>query len=418
MKATLTIATQKYIDTAYNIGKHLCREAIWYKDQCNWIGHEVCLVGGQFQNAVKACGLELYGGVSGIALFLTELNSEVNDPIIERTLKGALQTILKQIDTSELDAFGYYSGKLGIAITLFKIGLFRNDEALKEKALSIINSFKDKEIQSHEIDVIAGAAGAIPSLLKLYSVTQDDNHLQLAIKCGDFLVKQAIKEDDVWFWKTVDPNYGLTGYSHGASGIAVALLELYTHTQNETYWEGAMFGFQYEKKWFNTTTQNWPDLRQYNGQGTPHYGTMWCHGAPGIALANLKAFQLTKHEYFLEEARIALNTTKNSILKELQPNSGANYSLCHGLAGNTDVLLYANQILNTEEFLPIAQQVADRGISLYTNTRTLFPSGVNDPSGITTGQQENHGLMLGLSGTGYFYLRLANRDQIGTALMP
>lgn len=418
METSVNTDTQKYIDTAYSIGKYLSREAIWHKDQCNWIGHEVCYVGGQFQNAVKACGIELYGGVSGIALFLTELNNHVNDPIIERTLNGAIQTILRQLDTAKLDNFGYYSGKLGVAITLYKIGLFRNNEALKEKALNVIDTFSDKELNSHEIDVIAGAAGAIPALLKLYTVTQDRKHLNLAIKCGDFLVNEAVREDDVWYWKTVDPNYGLTGYSHGASGIAVALLELYVHTQNEQYWEGAMFGFQYEKKWFNPEVQNWPDLRQFNGQGAPTYGTMWCHGAPGIALANLKAFQLTKHEYFLEEARIALNTTKNSVRKELQPNSGANYSLCHGLAGNTDVLLYANQILNTDEYLALAQEVGNYGINAYTNTRTIFPSGVNDPSGVTKGQQENHGLMLGLSGTGYFYLRLANTYQMGTALMP
>jgi lantibiotic biosynthesis protein len=48
------------------------------------------------------------------------------------------------------------------------------------------------------------------------------------------------------------------------------------------------------------------------------------------------------------------------------------------------------------------------GIERYERTGLMWPSGINDPSGTTPGQQETPGLMLGLAGTGYFYLRLAN----------
>lgn len=407
-----------YIETAHAIGKSIAREAIWYKDMCNWTGHEVCLVDQNYVNAVKSCGIELYSGLSGIALFLSTLYERTQDPVILHTLEGALRTIDYNLTNHQLNNYGYYSGKIGLGFTLWKIGIQLHQEELQQKGLRLVRSVHGETIDPHEVDIISGAAGSIPALLKLYYAVNDDVFLQMAIDCGEFLVTNAIRTDTDWSWKTVDLNYALTGFSHGASGIACSLLELYASTKNETYWHAAMGGFRYEKKWFNEQTQNWPDLRQYDGKGTPNYGIMWCHGAPGIAIAHLKAYEMTQQEFFLQEAKVALQTTVNGVQRELQPNSGTNYSLCHGIAGNSDILLLASDVLQDTSYRTLAEEVGQEGIRLYKETNTLFPSGVNDPSGVTQGQQENPGLMLGASGTGMFYLRLADSQKIPSALVP
>jgi type 2 lantibiotic biosynthesis protein LanM len=409
---------QVYIKTAHNIGKYLAKEAIWYKDMCNWTGHEVSVVGDKYETVVKACSIDLYSGLTGIALFLTELVHKTQDPIILHTLNGTLNTIYYNLEKKKVNNFGYYSGKIGVGYTLWRIGKKMENPQLAAKGLEYVKSVKEEEITDHEVDIISGAAGSISVLLKLYYAEQDDEFLDIAKKCGQFLLKKAIKNGETWSWMTVDPKRALTGYSHGASGIASALMELYATTKDEEYWHAAIGGFNYEKTWYNEQAQNWPDLRQHEENKPLNYGTMWCHGAPGIAIAYLKAYEMTKLDYFLNEAKIAIETTKRSIIRETQPNIGANFSLCHGLAGNADILLYASQILENPEYTQIAQKAGDLGISLYDATGTIFPSGVNDPSGLTRGQQENPGLMLGMSGTGMFYLRLADMMSIPSALVP
>ena len=77
-----------------------------------------------------------------------------------------------------------------------------------------------------------------------------------------------------------------------------------------------------------------------------------------------------------------------------------NFSLCHGLAGNADVLLEGYKVLGQEwesADLP-AFGVAKFGIETYAKTGLQWPCGTH---GGTT-----PGMLLGLAGIGYFYLRL------------
>ena len=144
---------------------------------------------------------------------------------------------------------------------------------------------------------------------------------------------------------------------------------------------------------------------------------MWCHGAPGIALSRLRAYQITSRVDFLQEARTALQTTATSVANQLRQPQLANYSLCHGVAGNADILLSAGLLLNDISYIQLAQQAGLLGIELYDKTGTVWPSGVNDPSGNTQGGEETPGLLLGLAGTGHFYLRLAFPSEIDSVLL-
>ena len=91
---------------------------------------------------------------------------------------------------------------------------------------------------------------------------------------------------------------------------------------------------------------------------------------------------------------MALDTTRKS-LNNSGPANAWNYSLCHGLAGNADVLLHAGlgQIRD-----PVALRVADEGIERYESVGRTWPCGA--------GAGETPGLMVGEAGIGYFYLRV------------
>jgi lantibiotic biosynthesis protein len=75
-----------------------------------------------------------------------------------------------------------------------------------------------------------------------------------------------------------------------------------------------------------------------------HYMSAWCHGAPGIGLARLRAYQLTGNEIYASESRNIVSAT----IKSLNIPHG-NYSSCHGLFGNAETLLNVSRIFNDPE---------------------------------------------------------------------
>lgn len=417
---------EAYREVAHTIAAKLARTAIWAGDRCNWVGSAIELVHGNYQVVQRAHSADLYSGTAGIVLFLTLLLEQHSDAVLADTLEGAVNHVLADQSTADgLVNYAYYGGALGPASALIEAGSRLGRADWEEAGWERLANICAKPIQEFEVDIIRGVAGAIPVLLR-YRARRPAPYLDEAVvRCGDFLVQAALKQPTAWSWVTLPDQMPLTGYSHGAAGIALALLKLYYATGNPTYYTGAMMGFNFERLLFNPDLQNWPDLRsQRPSAGTvaqsaaPVYADAWCHGAPGIALSRLQAWQLTGDETFRQEAELALSTTHRSIYNLLaNPTAAANFSLCHGLAGNADCMLEGSRLLNNPLFQQVAEAVGNHGLEKYHRTRLHWPSGVNDPTGLTAGMGETPGLLLGLAGVGYFYLRLAYPSKIDSLLV-
>ncbi|BDS09688.1 lanthionine synthetase LanC family protein [Aureispira anguillae] len=416
----MTSNKEIFFQTAYSIAKHLAKEAIWYNNTCNWTGHQVDAINGSFKVVTTSFSADPYNGLSGIATFLSMIVSKTNDPILTWTLEGTVNNVIQILQKeNKLGNYGVYAGKLGAAYHLWKIGRQQNRPEWSNLGLKIIAALAPIALTDHEIDIISGAAGAIPVLLELHQEEEQDVFLEMAKKCGDFLIEKAQKDDQWWYWLTIPTTpYGLTGYSHGAAGIALGLLELGVYTQEDRYLQAATMGFNYEQQWFDAPQANWPDLREYKGQGPTSCSSIWCHGAPGIALSRLRAYELTQNESYKQAAQIALKTTYQSVLDMLNGKSGLlNFSICHGIAGNSDILLSGAEVFDDPNYRSLAEYVGQFGNTQFGQTGIPWPSGVNDPSGLLNGQTETPGLMLGLAGTGYFFLRLAFPKEFKSALL-
>lgn len=396
-----------FLDTAWNIGCQLIKSSIWHDEACNWQGYSIEALNGQYQGVWKAFGSDIYSGTSGIALFLTALYQEKKDPILIKTIKGAVEQMKSTMH--QAPDHGFYAGKPGIAAALIKIGkeLDRNDWI--EDGLALLETIATAPLQSYEIDVISGAAGTIPVLMDAYQEFQKQEFLDKAVALGHLLCDAAVQNDTIWSWATVPAQKNLTGFSHGSSGIALALLQLYEATKEQRFMAGAEGGFNYERQSFDVSQQNWPDFRDGVSTATTNVcGLAWCHGAPGIALSRLKANQVKADVLFEQEMGAALNTTTTSVYRGLTDNlSNTNYSLCHGIAGNAEVLLDCGGT----EYHQLAEAVGTAGIQKYQDNRISWPTGLN------TGQY-TPGLMMGIAGTGYFYLRLFNKNRHQSLLLP
>lgn len=419
--------SNNYLAAAEKIGKRLCKEAYWFDNQCNWMGR-----GGDAEYPYKVVSFALdsyiYDGASGIALFLSYLYFLTRKDSYRVTAEGAInKALLNKDSTTKLQSFGFYNGILGIAYVATQIGAILNNNYLLERSLEIILYITRQTLDGpHTFDVIGGNAGAIPPLLDLSSYFHEEKILNFAVTLGNELVDNAVKEPAGFSWVDVKnipkkSNHNLTGFSHGAAGIGYSLLELFLKTDNKKYLGTAKKAFDYENYWYNQDNNNWPDFRgdasekskkksKDSTQSDFPYFKSWCHGAPGIGLSRLRAYKILGNGKYLTDGHNALKLTKELVLDDKKNTFTDNYSLCHGLGGLCELFLQGNSILKSQELLSLARIVGDKGISEYHNKKVPWPCGIFN-------REETPGLMTGLAGIGYFYLRLYDPITIPSILM-
>lgn len=317
------------------------------------------------------------------------------------------QALARAGDIPPAISLGAYTGRIGIVLSGVYIGRLFVDEGLIEQSLALLEPLEELAAETPEFDLLSGRAGAIVVLLILRELTGEPRLLGLAKQFGDDLLQRAEKTSTGYSWAS--PSFStsgnLAGFSHGAAGAGFALLELFSATADNRYRVGTEEAFNYERHLFDAEAQNWPDLREHSGAwdegGRRAFATLWCHGAPGIALSRLRAVELFGDETCRAEAIAALETTHRDVRSTLPTRLG-NYSLCHGLAGNAEVLLYAREVLGptSDRYRELAIEVANDGVRSFGSPGLPWPCG--------TFEGETAGLFLGLAGIGLFYLRLHN----------
>lgn len=401
------------LKAAAEIGRTLVQQATWHDNRCNWIGAELVpdhpKTNSHFHTVYKTLGADVYAGTSGIALFMAELAVLTGDPELRRTAFGAIRHALAcSGGVHPAKRFGFYSGLTGIACAAARIGAIFGEESLRASAAQLLTPLGRTNRTAKEFDLIAGKAGAIIGLLRLGYDLRDAAQIDRARQLGDELLRAAEYSAAGCSWRshTFRYRHNLIGFSHGTAGVAYALLELYHATKQAGYLRAAEDALSYERQFFNSDVGNWPDFREEsqrpNRKSPPSYKTFWCHGASGIALSRLRAYQITGNEVYKEEAEIALNTTRAAIVASMESRR-LEHSLCHGLSGNADVLISGYQVLGSAraDDIHLARQVAG------AITRSGGLADVESP-----------GLMLGLAGVGYFFLRLCNAEIPSVLLLP
>jgi class II lanthipeptide synthase len=412
----MTESNTPFLNAAESIGLRLCRDAIWDGPRCNWLGDSMEFTNHAWSVVHRSFGPELYSGTSGIALFLARLHKATGEPAFRIAAEGAMRQALSRLDdVSPAARIGFYSGLTGIAYALIAVGEAIDSEAMIEEAFRIIRIVGEDDAAGQGLDVVSGGAGAIPVLLAINRKRSLDLLTDIALRHGEHLLNTAHKSNHGWSWDTlgVPGQRDLTGFSHGAAGIGWALMELSAVTGEEKFRDAAEQAFQYERAWFSPEHENWPDFRSQTDpaavQNSPSYMIAWCHGAPGIGLSRMRCYELTGDAAYLQEAEAAIRTTAGALRQPMYGGQG-NYSLCHGMFGNAELLLYAAVTLKRPELSLLAEQTGKMGIDNHQSPRLPWPCGV-------PGGGETPGLMLGTSGIGYFYLRLFDPERFPSVVM-
>ena len=414
------------LDVAARIGHRLTHQAIWDGPRASWEIQAVDRSSADGRRSrAESAGPTLYQGTSGIAWYLGELHRATGEAELRRTAAGALEHALAAAAELPSASFGFYSGRVGIAWVAAHLAAAFDESAWAERAWGLLEPLIGHEAQDRGIDVIGGAAGAIPALLEIAALLERGEPFEMARRLGDQLIARAHREPAGWSWSTIGNSAVryLNGLAHGASGVGLALLELARATGDGRYRFAAEMAFLYERRWFDAEHDNWPDFRNkaigdyvYYGRSdelrelvtqdlAPPYElsfmSAWCHGAPGVGLARLRAFELTGQALYRDEARAALPATRRSVEGDALLQS--NFSLCHGIGGNCETLLLAAEILGDDTLREPCFEAARHGREVYEEAGRPWSCG-------TVSSALDPSLMLGEAGIGAFYLRLARPE--------
>jgi lantibiotic modifying enzyme len=368
----------------------------------------------------EVAGYELYQGATGIALFVAELGARIGDSQFQRVAEGALRHAEHSL-ASARPSYSFHSGVCGLAYVFGRCAQLFGQEVFAERALTLLKPLRGIEYEMPGTDVIAGPAGAIPVFLLLAEPLEEPALEECAIHLGLHLIRTDVsgrwdRRGCPWARLLSD----LNGLAHGAAGVGAALSNS-TESQASGIPFAAEQAFAYEQESFDATLANWPDFRNAalseaisnvdrrealkaamsRGGEPPHYKlhfmNAWCHGAAGIGLTRLRAYELLGNLTYRAEAEQAVEATARhaSIVH--------NYSLCHGMFGNDETLILGSRILGNPSWEQSAVHRALESIEQYEFSGAGWPSG-------TIGASPDPSLMLGDAGIGYYLLRLAHTD--------
>ncbi|MFL5357707.1 type 2 lanthipeptide synthetase LanM family protein [Archangium sp.] len=342
--------------------------------------------------------LDVYGGMSGVGLFLAQLARLSGEERFTRLARHVGDNLRKLAERSRprVKVLGAFEGWGGVIYTLTQLGVLFDEPAVLAEAESLVEVVPPLVEQDKSLDIIAGVAGCIGGLLALHHTTGSPAALAAAVRCGEHLLATRQPQEKGSGWMTlVKSPQPLSGFSHGASGMAWALEELAAASGQARFSAVADEALAYERTLFSPEQLNWRDTR-----ASGHSMQAWCHGAPGIGLARARMLRHRDTPLLREELRAAVAGT-------LEQGFGYNDSLCHGDLGNLELLVAAQAVGESPEVGAFIQGTLEALLARATRRewRCATPLGTDTP-----------GLMIGLAGIGWGLLRFAEPGEVSSVL--
>jgi serine/threonine protein kinase len=373
----------------------MAHNGLWYSKVENEYGWDAYPLGD------KHFYSNIHQGIGGIIYFLTLLKKAGYDiSAAEDKMNIGIQFILTDI-TERLSTMApsLYYGKAGLAVMISKLlstGMMKTDPGY----ISLIEELL--RTPSITYDIIYGIAGQGLAALQCMDTLDPQFSSDLLHHYAEILIQRqrldgAWNKDDEAEKKEI-----VTGLGYGVAGIVYFLLKFGSKYHNNTALASAEKGLKYLVNQLKKKNDHyeWPASNL-----TKDAGNWWCVGGPGMALAFLKFYELTKSEFHLKVAEKALRK---------HPNNFVYYKLsqCHGLAGLGEIYLEAYRVTQKSEWIERATWIANQ----------LFHFRKQPTSGDVYWLTEKHVLptanfMTGDSGVLHFLTRYNNQEKFTFPIM-
>ena len=339
-------AAETYRQEAFRLGNELWASAIRdRKGRPEWLGMDLGADGESFHFGL--IGQSLYSGASGIALLFSRLAMASPDPwtaglwrerawscfagLAELAARNSNDQLFRLMRDLPYGING--SGGTLLALALFaQAGI---DEAAP-LANRLMDQIRPERLLADEgIDVIGGVTGLVGALL----IQGGPQALALAADCGERLLDTQLETGGWPANRTGNLNKpALTGFSHGAAGMAAALARLARATGESRFADGARRAIAYERSVFVGDKDNWPDFRTSSEPN--QFMWSWCHGAPGILLSrHVIVGTGLADDQTVGEQEVARTSTVAALMSRLNAQHAEPAAhLCCGVLGLTSVL--------------------------------------------------------------------------------
>ncbi|MCX2491974.1 hypothetical protein OQX63_00735 [Pedobacter sp. PF22-3] len=408
--------TEKFKDQLYEIYDELCLNLIETDQEIWWpTPFYFNLDEYEFRESY-----DLFNGNCGIVLFFLKLYQFDGNADHLRIVSKAMYRILNADEVLYPKFFALYTGMGGVIYTCLIIFEVTHDEFYKAKALALTLHHEKQLTGLLKADLLSGYTGNLLLFTLLYHHTNHPKVLSMVSLLIDRLIAEArISEQGLkWDYSGSKKAYdSMTGFSHGASGIAWVLMQVGQYFSASGLIYLAKEALRYEMKYFYNPAKNWLDLRlgphRLNKPDVHQWKletflpemtdvNAWAHGAAGVGLSRKLAMQVIKEKSYMADCQNALERC----LDDLKKLDRTDFTLVSGYCGMIPFLL--NYSLAAQIALILNQASA---LHQETNSyNTYVSSGVKD-----------YGLLSGKAGIGYILVTILigqNSDSILSPALP
>ncbi|ERH12559.1 MAG: Lantibiotic modifying enzyme, partial [halophilic archaeon J07HB67] len=289
---------------------------------------------------VRSVGHDLYSGRLGIGLFGAALYQVTGDRRYKQFTLDTVQHTRAAVDPGRRSitptaVTGEHGGCVGlgsVAYGLGAVGSLLDEPAVVDDAVACTEYVTDEFLATDDTyDVVGGLAGTTLGFAGLYDRRPDDAVLDAARRCGDALLDGRETYDGRQMWDLrVFSDRPLTGFAHGAGGVAFALARLGGLTGADRFHEPVGDLVAYEADAYSESAAGWPDFRKEY----PFYPDQWCHGTAGVGLSRLG---ITDYDDS-QQVRVGVRRAVDSYA---DPELALTDNLCCGTAGQAEFCLEA-----------------------------------------------------------------------------
>lgn len=352
----------------------------------------------------------LIEGNTGLGVFFSALHCLTGDAAIREETGELARMLLRRLEKSvsgygeisvippNRESIAMSSGLAGKLIGCRLMGEYLGED-VSGLCAQIFSVIRKVDIRYEKPDIFGGLAGLLKALCRFEDVFRLEGVPAYCEELSDILRSAAgIPYKGHMIWRTLTPQWPISGAGHGQSGVASALYLAGKRLDRPDLLDAAMAGFAFEAEAYSDRLCAWPDRR--GAEKSDNYLTGYCSGAPGIGLNALEL------RYPGSDQIIALAI--DSALRE--PLQYKDF-LCCGNSAVIEFLLTAGCTLGRPELVSeartrMALMMERRESSGHYNCLNQGVSHVFSP-----------GLFYGISGIGYEMLRLADPSRIKTVLL-
>jgi len=364
----------------------------------HWAGTATETDGSRY--TVQSVGHDLYSGRLGIAMFGAALYHVTGDRRYKQFTLDTVRHTRAVVDPSRTavtsavvtEEHGGCVGLGSVAYGLGVVGSLLDEPTVVDDAVACTEYVTDEFLAADDTyDVVGGLAGTALGFTGLYDRRSDDAVLDAARRCGDALLDAEETYEGRRMWDLrVFSDRPLTGFAHGAGGVAFALSRLGGVTGVGRFSDPVDDLVAYESAAYSEAAAGWPDFRKE----FPFYPDQWCHGTAGVGLSRLGIADEN------DDRRVQTGI-RRAVDNYTEPELAVTDNLCCGTAGQAEFCLEA--AVRGEGADGVARELV--GGMLRRREQTGGYSLVPETVAVTEPT-----MFHGLSGIGYTMLRVVNPE--------